>query len=589
MGDADGPDIFISYARSSEAPAARIAEVLQALGYSVWWDEDLPAHRVYSDVIEENLKSARAVLVIWSTEAAHSEWVRAEADMARQLRKLVQLSIDGILPPMPFNQVQCPALTSWTGETDHRAWRKIEASIAELVRGERTAVRYATRPHPPSSPSVLVLPFLNIGGDPEQEYFSDGITEDLITDLSKVSALDVVTRNTSFTYKGQSVDARSLGRQLGVTHIIEGSVRKSGNRLRISGQLIDALSGHHLWAERYDRQLADIFDVQDEISKAIVEALKLKLLPSEQQAIQQRGTANAEAYNLYLMARRQWVAGNDGDWHREDLIISICERAVGIDPDYAHAWALMAIAQTHIRFRQGKNEVDGLPSAERALELNPNLAEAHVIKAWYLLEQGRPEDANQEIDTALRLDSESWEVNRIAGKVLFLQGCLDQAARCYEKATELMDADYSASGILLSCYRGLGDAEGLKRAARMTVARAEKALESNPRDASAISSVAMSLAVIGEKERAREWAERAMALEADNYILRYNIACAYLIELDDQDRALDLIEDSLVHLGVDHVRHAKADPDLASLRDHPRFVKMIEDAKRRLRISTAAE
>ena len=589
MGDADGPDIFISYARSSEAPAARIAEVLQALGYSVWWDEDLPAHRVYSDVIEENLKSARAVLVIWSTEAAHSEWVRAEADMARQLRKLVQLSIDGILPPMPFNQVQCPALTSWTGETDHRAWRKIEASIAELVRGERTAVRYATRPHPPSSPSVLVLPFLNIGGDPEQEYFSDGITEDLITDLSKVSALDVVARNTSFTYKGQSVDARSLGRQLGVTHIIEGSVRKSGNRLRISGQLIDALSGHHLWAERYDRQLADIFDVQDEISKAIVEALKLKLLPSEQQAIQQRGTANAEAYNLYLMARRQWVAGNDGDWHREDLIISICERAVGIDPDYAHAWALMAIAQTHIRFRQGKNEVDGLPSAERALELNPNLAEAHVIKAWYLLEQGRPEDANQEIDTALRLDSESWEVNRIAGKVLFLQGCLDQAARCYEKATELMDADYSASGILLSCYRGLGDAEGLKRAARMTVARAEKALESNPRDASAISSVAMSLAVIGEKERAREWAERAMALEADNYILRYNIACAYLIELDDQDRALDLIEDSLVHLGVDHVRHAKADPDLASLRGHPRFVKMIEDAKRRLRISTAAE
>jgi adenylate cyclase len=563
--------------------------MLQVLGYSVWWDEDLPAHRAYSDVIEENLKSARAVLVLWSTEAAHSEWVRAEADMARQMHKLVQVSVDGALPPMPFNQVQCPALTSWTGETDHPAWRKIQASIAELARGERTAVGHATQPKPPSSPSVLVLPFLNIGSDPEQEYFSDGITEDLITDLSKVSALEIVARNTSFTFKGRSIETRSLGRQLGVSHIVEGSVRKSGNRLRITGQLIDAMSGHHLWAERYDRELADIFDIQDEISKAIVEALKLRLLPSEVQAIEQRGTDNAEAYNLYLMARQHWVAGNDGDWHREELIISICLRAVGIDPSYAHAWALMAIAQTHIRFRQGKAEVDGLPSAERALELDPDLAEAHVIKAWYLLEQGRPEEANQEIETALRLDSESWEVNRIAGKVLFLQGRLEEAARCYEKATELMEADYSASGILQSCYRGLGDAEGLKRAARITFTRAEKALESNPRDASAISSGAMSLAVIGEKERAREWAERAMALEPDNYILRYNIACAYVMEPDDHDRALDLIEDSLVHLGVDHVRHAKADPDLASLRGHPRFAKMIEDAKRRLRISTAAD
>jgi adenylate cyclase len=589
MSAAGSSEIFISYARSSEADAVRIAEVLQGLGYSVWWDEDLPAHRAYGDVIEEKLESASAVLVMWSADAIKSEWVRAEADMARQMRKLVQLTIDGALPPMPFNQIQCPTLTGCDGEIDHRAWRKIEASIAELVCSEAAPKSNAVKEQIFAKPSVCVLPFVNIGRDPEQEYFSDGITEDLITDLSKVSALEIVARNTSFTFKGRSVEARSLGRQLSVSYIVEGSVRKSGNRLRITGQLIDAMSGHHLWAERYDRELADVFDIQDEISKAIVDALKLKLLPSEEKAIEQRGTANAEAYNLYLMARQHWVAGNDGDWQREQLIISICERAVGLDPAYAHAWALMAIAQTHIRFRQGKSEVDGLPSAERALDLNPNLAEAHVIKAWYLLEQGRPEEANQEIETALGLDPESWEVNRIAGKVLFLQGQLEEAARCYEKATELMDADYSASGILQSCYRGLGDTEALKRAARITFARAEKALESNPRDASAISSGAMSLAVMGEKERAREWAERAMALEPDNYILRYNIACAYVMELDDHDRALDLIEDSLVHLGVDHVRHAKADPDLASLRGHPRFAKMIEDAKGRLQISDRAD
>lgn len=563
----------------------RIACVLQDQGYSVWWDEDLPAHRAYSDVIEERLKSARAVLVVWSADAAKSEWVRAEADAARQMHKLVQLSIDGALPPMPFNQIQCPALTNWKGEAENRAWRRIEASLAELVRGQTVVAAHdrISEVYSTVGPSVCVLPFANMSGDPEQEYFSDGITEDLITDLSKISALGVVARNTSFTFKGQSVEARTLGRDLGVSHIVDGSVRKSGNRLRISSQLIDAASGHHLWAERYDRELADIFDIQDEISKAIVEALRLKLLPAEKKAIEQRGTDNAEAYNLYLMARQHWAAGNDGDWDREELIIRICERAVDIDPNYANAWALMSIAQTHLRFRQGKKEIDGLVAAERALALNPDLAEAHAVKAWYLVEQERQEEALEETKTALRLDPESWEVNKVAGKTLFLQGRLKEAANCYEKAAELMAADYHSPGMAESCYRGLGDYEGRKRAARMTFERVQTALESNPRDAAAVGNGAMSLAVLGELKKAREWAERALELEPNNYILRYNIACVFAMELDDQERALDLIEDSLVHLGVDHIRHAQADPDIASVHDHPRFAKMIEDATRRLR------
>lgn len=585
MGAATTPQIFLSYARSAEPQAKRIAEVLEKQGYSVWWDDDLPAHRAYTEVIEERLKSAKAVLVVWSADAAKSEWVRAEADVARHAHKLVQLSIDGALPPMPFNQIQCPTLRGWDGSVEDRTWCKIETSLAELVRGERPAAASGmgaeAGAHGPG-PSICVLPFTNMGGDPEQEYFSDGITEDLITDLSKISALGVVARNTSFTFKGQSVEARALGRELDVSHILEGSVRKSGTRLRITAQLIDSFTGHHLWAERYDRELADIFDIQDEISKAIVEALRLKLLPSEQKAIEQRGTDNAEAYNLYLMARQHWVTGNDGDWDREELIIRICERAIDIDPDYAHAWALKAIAETHLRFRQGKAHVDGLPSAERALELNPNVAEAHAVRAWYLLEQEKPDEANEEIGTALRLDPDSWEVNRIAGKVQFLQGRLQEAAACYEKAAELMDADYSGAGMLECCYRGLGDVEGRKRAARMTFERVEKALESNPRDASAVGNGVASLAVLGEYERAREWAERALDLEPENYILRYNIACAFAMELDDQERALDLIEDSLAHLGVDHIRHANADPDIDSVREHPRFAKMIADARQRL-------
>jgi adenylate cyclase len=586
VADGDSPEIFISYARSAQPQAGAIADALRAGGYSVWWDDDLPAHRAYNDVIAERLNSAKAVLVVWSRDGASSEWVRAEADAARHGRKLVQLSIDGVMPPMPFNQIQCPALRDWNGRTDEPAWRKIERSIAELVRGTRSeparpAAAAATAAA--GSTSICVLPFVNMSADAEQEYFSDGITEDLITDLSKISSLGVIARNTSFTFKGKSVEARSLGLELGVSHILEGSVRKSGSRLRISAQLIDAANGQHLWAERYDRELADIFDVQDELSQAIVAALKLKLLPAEKKAIERRGTDNAEAYNLYLMARQYWVAGNDGDWKREELIIRICERAIGIDPGYAHAWALMAIAQTHLRFRQGRPDVNGLEAADRALALDPDLAEAHAVRAWHLLEQGQQENAGQEIATALRLDPESWEVNKVAGKVLFIQGRLKEAAACYQKAAELMDMDYHAAGMVESCYKGMGDADARAGAARITLSRVEKALESNPRDASAIANGAISLAISGEPERSREWAERALALEPENYILRYNIACTF-VELGDRDRALDLIGDSLSHLGKDHIRHTQADPDIAVVRDHPRFARMIADAKERLQV-----
>jgi adenylate cyclase len=185
--------------------------------------------------------------------------------------------------------------------------------------------------------SICVLPFANMSGDPEQEYFSDGITEDIITDLSKVSALVVVSRNTAFTFKAKHVEIAQVARKLNVTHVLEGSVRKAGNRVRITAQLIEeGASDMHLWAERYDRDLNDIFALQDEISKAIVNALKLKLLPAERKAIEQRSTSNPEVYKLYLMARQYNAMGNSR--HR-DITVRLCQRAVEIDPDYARVWA----------------------------------------------------------------------------------------------------------------------------------------------------------------------------------------------------------------------------------------------------------
>src|SRR5258708_9216697 len=341
-------DIFISYARSTADQGQTIAEALRGLGYGVWRDDENPAHRAYVEVIQERLQAAKAVVVVWSAEAVKSEWVQSEADRARGDHKLIQLRVDDAALPMPFDRIQCADMAGWTGDLEAPGWRKVAASVAELIGG------IAAQPTPGPAVrklSICVLPFANMSGDPEQEYFSDGISEDIITDLSKVSALSVVARNTAFQFKGKTLDMGQLAGQLGVSHMLEGSVRKAGGRVRITAQLIDGAAGDHLWAERYDRELTDIFALQDEISEAIVKALKLKLLPEEKAAIEQRGTDNAEASNLYLMARSYWLTGNGGDPRREEAIERLTPRALGLDPGYPQDSTLLASAEHTLRRR----------------------------------------------------------------------------------------------------------------------------------------------------------------------------------------------------------------------------------------------
>src|SRR5690348_11856314 len=347
-------DVFVSYARTDEPQAKCVAEALHAMGYDVWRDDELPAHRSYAEVIEERLNSAKAVVVLWSTEAAKSQWVRAEADAARSAGKLVQALLDGNIPPLPFNQIQCADLKAWDGNANAPGWKKLAASVAALAGSAPPERKKAARER---QVSVCVLPFQNMSGDPEQEYFSDGISEDITTDLSKISALEVIARNTAFTFKGQAVDVPEVARKLGVSPVVEGSVRKAGNRVRVTAQLIDGATGGHVWADRWDRDLTDIFAIQDEISEAIVEALKLKLLPAERKAIENRGTANVDAYNLYLMARQYWITGDFGDRRREDRVIRVTKRAVDIDPEYPQAWALMGLAQANLFYAYSGDEV----------------------------------------------------------------------------------------------------------------------------------------------------------------------------------------------------------------------------------------
>jgi adenylate cyclase len=576
------PDVFISYARSTEEQATLVERTLQSLGYSVWRDAALPPHRTYADVIEEQLRTANAVVVLWSADGVKSQWVRAEADAARAAGTLIQADLDGTLPPMPFNQIQTADLRNWNGETEHAGWQKVETSVA-LLAGTRSVKPKRRR----SARSICVLPFANMSQDAEQEYFSDGISEDITTDLSKVSALEVIARNTAFQFKGRAIDVAEVAQQLAVSHILEGSVRKAGNRIRITAQLIDGETGAHVWADRYDRDLTDVFLIQDEISKAIVEALKVRLLPSEKVAMEQRGTTNADAYDLYLMARNSLITGNHGDPARDEKVVRLCARAVELDPTYARAWALMALAQVSLRYC-GKSSDPGLEAAERALSIDPNIAEAHCAKAHNLYELGDFAGAKREIDAALKLEPESWEVHREAARLLMAQKDISAAAVHFEKAVAVCETDYVSWAVLATCYQALADKDGLQRAARMMVAQSDKALAQDPNNGSALGVCAGGLAILGEAHRAKKQIERALLIDPGNLNLRYNFACVLTAYLNEKEAALTLLEPVMQGANVTLVNAAAVDPDFDTLRDDPRFESMLAAAQRRLRIGSGA-
>ena len=422
--------------------------------------------------------------------------------------------------------------------------------------------------------SVAVLPFANMSADAENEYFTDGMAEELINALSKIQSLRVASRTSSFAFKGKNEDITEIGRKLKVSTVLEGSVRKMGNRLRIAAQLINVADGYQLWSERFDRDVEDVFAIQDEISLAIFNALRVILSEGEKKAIERDRSVNMQAYEYYLRGR-QFIH----QWSRSGLEYArqMFRRAIEIDPDYALAYAGLADSCSLLYMNcdaREQNLTQGNAASRRALELGPDLAEAHLASGLTHSLSMRFTEAEREFEFAMKLDPTLFEAVYHYGRARIAQGEFAEAAKLFERACVLRPEDFQAPHFLAQCYMALGMKEESLATYRKARRLIDERLELNPDDARACQLGAGLAANLGEKDAAVEYARRALTINPDDPLLLYNIACMHAL-LGNPNDSLDCLEKA-VDKGYGQKDWVEHDSDLNSLRELPRFQRILE-------------
>jgi TolB-like protein/Flp pilus assembly protein TadD len=424
-------------------------------------------------------------------------------------------------------------------------------------------------------PSIAVLPFRDRSPAQDQAYLCEGMAEELIRRLAGIPGLRVASRMSSFQFKTGDGDRRDIGRRLGVAGILEGSVSKLGDRLRITAELVDVASGYQRWSERYDRQLEDVFTIQDEIAANIVGALRPTLAPESALGSRKAPAANAEAYDFYLRGRHQAARRTSTSAQRA---LEMFARAIEIDPDYGLAYAGIADCHSLLHDSHG-GHVEDLERADaasrKAIELAPDLAESHVSRGLALALARRFDEAATEYKAAMRLNPAHFEAYYGAAHDQLELGRLEEAAALLEQASRVSPEDYQALGVLSLVYRRLGRDKDAMRSSRRQLAIVEKQLALNPDDARARIFGANALLSLGERDRSLDWTARAVVLDPDGPDTLYNAACA-CARAGETESALQLLE-KLAQGGHSdsQKKWMEDDPDFASLKDHPRFRRLL--------------
>lgn len=422
--------------------------------------------------------------------------------------------------------------------------------------------------------SIAVLPFVNMSGDAENEYFSDGIAEEILNLLVKLPQLRVASRTSSFMFKGKSVGIPEVAAKLGVGTVLEGSVRRHGERVRITAQLIDAETDSHLWSETYDRELKDVFQIEDDIAKSIVDALQMTLTPKERRAIQVVSTSDAKAYDYYLRGRSYMYTMTKRDY---EFAIRMFTQAIELDEKYALAYAGIADAYSHLyRYAEATrdNVRRAVEASERAVQLDPDSAEARASHGLAMFISEDYQAAEREFAQAIELNANLWEPYYYFALALSSQGKYERAIEMYRKAIEVNPADYQAPCFIGQCYGSLGRKHDEMKARLSSLDKIEQHLQMNPHDTRALYIGANQFANVGELEKAQELAERALGQDQDEPVVLYNVACFYAMK-GDADRSIELLGRAVDHGWGDRA-WLETDCDLDSLRDDPRFQALME-------------
>jgi non-specific serine/threonine protein kinase len=476
-------------------------------------------------------------------------------------------------PPTPLRELVPDISSDWERLLDRCLAKPADQrfrSMGEVL----DALTNISEPVAKAEKSLAVLYFENPGGNKEDEYFRDGITEDIITELSKVHELWVFTRSAVEAFRDKPVTSQQVGQQLNATHVLEGSLRRVGDRLRITARLVETRTARSVWAERYDRLLEDVFAIQDEIAQNITRALKLVLSDTEKRAIEKPQTVDVQAYDYYLRGRQFFYQFNRKGF---DFARQMFARAIVIDPAYARAYAGVAdcCSFLYMYFESTDANLKEADAASRkALELDPELAEAHASRGVANLLNKRYEEAEAEFETAIRLNPKLFEGYYFRGRAAFSQGQLEEAAHWFEEASRVNPEDYQTPSFLGMVYTALGRTADAIAVRRRAVQIAERHIDMHPEDARALYLGAGSLVSIGQKDRATQWAQRALNIDPDDPSVLYNVGCVYSL-LGESEKAIDCLEKTLMH-GEWYKGWAEHDSDLDPLRTHPRFQTLLK-------------
>jgi TolB-like protein/Tfp pilus assembly protein PilF len=458
----------------------------------------------------------------------------------------------------------------------HDKLGSVYAYRSELDRWWAARSTVDAEPAPPAAEaSVAVLPFTDLSQQRDQAYFCEGVAEEITSALGRVEGLRVASRTAAFGFRPGAADGREIARRLRVRTLLEGSVRKSGDQLRITVRLDDAQTGYQLWSATYDREMSDIFAVQDEIARAVVGALRLALTPPQAARLRRPGTCDARAYDCYLRGRALY---EEYGTREVESALAFFSRAAELDPTYPQAHAGLADCWSYLYLYRDRREASrekAVRASLQAVTLDPGSAQAQASRGLALSISGRAPEAERAFEEALRLEPGLFEAHYFYARHAFASGQEEKALLLYEQAMRVRPEDYQAPLLVAQIYDDGGRPDDAAAARRLGVERARQRLELEPDDARALYMAANGLAALGERERAREWAQRARALRPDDGMVLYNVACVLALLGLPQD-ALECLEQA-VRCGLRQRGWYEHDSNLDRLRSHPRFQELMRE------------